>query len=277
MEFTMYDQFTELALSRGIDAAAAYARAHGFSSVEFLGTVTPPVRSKEEAHEMRGALENHGLSVACYSVGTSLYRAPDEEERLMQHAELAAALGSPFLHHTLLSSLLPLAENPDFETVLEDVLPRAMSVARHAADLGLTCLYEEQGLYFNGIRNFGTFYYAMKQSVSNVGVCGDLGNILFADECPEDFIRAFVSEIRHVHIKDYRVTDKPVRDTSMRSAGGKYLTETPVGEGDAHVAECLGILREAGYRGKTALEIGFRFPEEYETVAAQDMAYLLNL
>ncbi len=277
MEFTMYDQFTELVLSRGVEAAAAYARGHGFSSVEFLGTLTPPVQSVAEARRVRSVLEHHGLPVACYSVGTSLYRSPQEEERLLKHAEWAAELGSPFLHHTLLSSLVPLSEQPDFASVLADVLPRAVRVARYAAQLGLTCLYEEQGLYFNGVHNFGAFYGAVRKEASNVGVCGDLGNILFADEAPEAFVRAFAPEIRHVHIKDYCVTPQALHAGSMRSWSGKYLTETPVGRGDAHVAACLSILRDAGYKGRTALEIGFRFPDEYEAVAKKNMEYLRDL
>ncbi len=274
MRYTMYDQFTELVRSRGIEGAALYAREHGFSAVEFLGTVNPPFASVEEAAEARRVLADHGLDVACYSVGTTLYATPGEVDKLKRHAELAAAVGSPFLHHTLASALSPLPEAPSFETVCEDVLPRALEIARYAEGLGVTCLYEEQGFYFNGIRNFGTFYGRMRAETNNVGVCGDFGNILFADESPEDFLRAFASEIRHVHIKNYRVTNERVSNRSMRSAGGRFLTEAVLGEGAVDAAACLAILKDAGYAGHTALEIGFPFPGEYEDVVARDMAYL---
>lgn len=277
MQFTMYDQFTELVLSRGIEAAADYAIEHGFSAVEFLGTVHSPVKTVEEATYARRVLEDRGLTVACYSVGTTLYESVGEEQKLLAHAELAAALGSPFLHHTLASALYLPAGSPDFETVKADVVPRALRIARYAATLGLTCLYEEQGFYFNGVKNFGAFYREMKAQADNVGVCGDLGNILFADEDPECFIRTFASDIRHVHIKDYKVTRESMGASSMRSQGGRFLTEIPVGEGDAHVATCLSILRETGYRGHTALELSFAFPDEYEVVVKKNMAYLQGL
>ncbi len=282
MRIAMYDGFTDLVRTCGMEQAAAYAVEHGFSAVEFLGTVHPPVSDVAEAAYARRVLEAYGLSVACYSVGTTLYRSPDEEARLLCHADIAAALGSPYLHHTLYSALSLPDGAPDFDTVMEDVLPRACRVARHVASLGMVCLYEEQGMYFNGLDRFGRFFRRMQAETEHVGVCADLGNILFADESPEDFVRAHAADVRHVHIKDYRRSAEPKRSDDGRllsfcSTGGVYLTETAVGTGDAHVAACLSILRESGYRGAYALEIGFSFPHPYEEIAAQDMAYLLNL
>ncbi len=279
MRFTMYDGFTELTRSRGIEQAAVYAVEHGFSAVEFLGTLTPPVANVAEAREARRVLEAYGLSVSCYSVGTTLFEAPAEEERLLHHAELAAALGSPYLHHTLYCSLTRSPDAPDYEAVFADVTPRALRIVRYAEALGLTCLYEEQGFYFNGIHRFGRFFRGMQAQARNVGVCADLGNILFADEAPEDFVRMFADDIRHVHIKDYRRSYQPPTDGSsaFRSANGAYLTECAVGDGDAQVAACLSVLRNAGYTGQYALEIGFRFPHPYEEIAEQDMAYLLHI
>ncbi len=278
MRFTMYDQFTELVRVRGTESAAEYAVAHGFSAVEFLGTVHPPYASVAEAKEARRVLEAHGLSVSCYSVGTTLYGAPAEEKRLLCHADIAAALGSPFLHHTLHCALTRPPDAPAFETVLEDVLPRAARVAAHAAGVGLTCLYEEQGMYFNGVKNFGSFFRRMQALADNVGVCADLGNILFADESATDFVRAFAQDTRHVHIKDYRRVHGTPQDSApaLRSMSGVGLVEAAVGEGDAQVSECLSILKDAGYRGEFSLELGFRFPHPYEEIAAQDMAYLLT-
>ncbi len=276
MYYAIYDPFTDLVRSHGVEKAAVYAREHGFRAVEFLGTIHPPVPHIEAAREARRVLEAYGLTVACYSVGTTLYRAPTEEERLLRHAEIAAALGSPFLHHTLVASLKPLPNEPSFDEVLSDILPRAERVARFCGGLGLTCLYEEQGFYVNGMAHFSRFFGEMKRRCPNVGVCGDFGNILFADESPEDFLRAFAGDIRHVHVKDYR-REAPTALTdahALRSRAGAVLWDVPLGEGVVDAAACLTVLREAGYDGALALEIGARFPDRFEAVAAQDMAVL---
>ncbi len=276
MYYAIYDPFTDLVRARGVEEAALYARKHGFRAVEFLGTLYPPVPDVAAAREARRILEDHGLTVACYSVGTTLYRAPAEEDKLLRHAEIAAALGSPFLHHTLVATLRPLPDEPSFDEVLADILPRAERVARFSAGLGLTCLYEEQGFYVNGIKHFSRFFGEMKRRCANVGVCGDWGNILFADERPEEFLRAFAGDIRHVHVKDYRVSvpTEVVDARALRSRTEAVLTDVPLGEGVVDAAACLSILREAGYNGALALEIGARFPDAFEAVAAQDMAVL---
>ena len=36
-------------------------------------------------------------------------------------------------------------------------LDTASEVANHAAQFGVTCLYEEQGIYINGVKNFVIF------------------------------------------------------------------------------------------------------------------------
>lgn len=276
MYYAIYDPFTELVRTRGVEEAALYARKHGFRAVEFLGTFHPPVPDVEAAREARRILEAHGLTVACYSVGSMLYRKPAAEEELKYHAEIAAALGSPFLHHTLVPWLQPLPEDPPFDAVLEDILPRAARVAAYAEGIGLRCLYEEQGYYVNGMEPFGRYLSEIKRLCPHVGVCGDLGNILFADERPEDFLRVFAADIFHVHVKDYRVSP-PTESTgarALRSRGGMVLTDVPLGEGVVDAAACLSILREAGYDGALALEIGAPFPVGHEAVAAQNMAVL---
>ena len=110
MNYTFYTNFIEMLARDGAEKTAAYARDHGFSSVEVLESTgeghphtVPDVRT---AQEVRRIFEAYGLSVACYSVGCDVYQNPAAEEVLVRHAEIAGALGCPDLHHTLKSHLL---------------------------------------------------------------------------------------------------------------------------------------------------------------------------
>ena len=67
---------------------------------------------------MREAMAAEGVSVACYSVGATLYGSDAVEECLLRHIEVAAALGSPLLHHTLIFSTRE--AGPAFEEALAD-------------------------------------------------------------------------------------------------------------------------------------------------------------
>ena len=266
MNFAFYTHFTGLTANRGIRAAAEYASSHGYASVEVLEGASgnpPAIATVDEAKEAGRILGEYGLSVACYSVGATIYKNPRAVESLKRHAELAAALGAPYLHHTLVGTLRPLPELPDFETMLPEVVGSACEVAEYAAGLGLTCLYEEQGAYFNGVERFGRFYNEMKLRRDNIGVCGDFGNSLFVDVIPSDFIKAFAGEIRHVHIKDYLRSDKPMSGW-LPTVGGNYLFDCAAGDGAADCIGSLTALRASGYDGCFAIEHEVGFPEPFE-------------
>jgi len=279
MQFTMYSRFNQTLAKLGAQSTADYAANLGFSSVEVLEVTSPGhpsvIPDRETAKTIRQVLAERGLTVACYSVGTCVYRSPEAEESLKYQAEIAAELGSPFLHHTLIPWLKKPADAPSFDEALEITADAAARVAKHAAPLGITCLYEDQGLYANGVTGFGTFYREIKNRAQNVGVCGDVGNVLFVDESPVPFFREFIGEIRHVHIKDYLYKTNTSVSPGMYwlgTDGGNWVRDTMIGHGDLDIAGCMDILKKAGYDGALAFEN--EHPEPYEAGVKQGMDYL---
>lgn len=259
----MYAGFPEAVRSGGIRAAAETAVRMGYGAVEFLEFVHRPERdlakTAEEARELKSVLDAYGLTVSCFSVVARLWEPEQTEaarqrqvERLARFSEIAAALGAPFLHHTLATAW---AVTAPYGEVFDAALPLAVRVATYAAECGLTTLYEPQGFYFNGVDGFGRFYRAMKGECPSVGVCGDVGNPLCVDEDPVPFFREFAGEIRHVHLKDFRICgegDRPAGGLTTR--GGGYLADCTVGTGDVDLEACLAPLSEAGYRGAFSVE-----------------------
>lgn len=264
MNFSMYAKFSNILLENGIEKAADYTKSLGFSSVEFFEFIgrewQERVPDTEEAKRMRKVLESRGLTVACYSIAVGLYEegmTPDTvtaaEKKLLQYAERAAALQSPFLHHTL--TLGVPVEQLTIEKAKKYIVPAAIRIAKYAHSLGVTCIYEDQGMFFNGVEGFGEFFRAVKAECPYVGVCGDVGNTLFVDERPEEFFRAYAHEIKHVHIKDYVMQDVQGEGAGWSvTRGGKWLKETIIGEGCINQAACLAELRRVGYSGAFAME-----------------------
>ncbi len=278
MNFTMYPQFLRTLAARGVRETAEYTAGLGFSSVEILEGTAPGCPSvipdRATAKTVRETLAEYGLSVACYSVGTMLYKNPAAVDSLKYQAEIAAELGCPYLHHTLVT-WLKLPENaPTFSEALEPTARAAAEVANYAAPLGVTCLYEDQGVYANGVDGFGKFYRAVKDLSKNVGVCGDMGNTLFAGESPVPFFEAYVNEIRHVHVKDYLIKTGGQNPGMywLSTEGGSWLRDTMIGHGDVDIASCMNILKKAGYTGAYAFEI--EHPEPFEAGVKQGMDYL---
>ncbi len=280
----MYSGFSSLVKKQGVENAAKFASSLGFSSVEFFdmaqGSKAPTFQNVQEAKIAKKILNRYGLSVSCYSVGANFVtidsgvkKNTEAIDALKNFADIAAALGSPFLHHTLIINLSLPQGAPDYKDVLGPVVNSACEVANHCQKLGLTCLYEDQGMYFNGITGFKRFFDLMKTKCPNVGVCVDVGNSLFVDVEPKYFFNEFVGDIKHVHLKDYCILDD--ENAKFHSKGGKGLKSVPIGCGDIDIISCFDVLKENGYSGAIALEDDF--VENYGAVTKQTFEFLKNI
>lgn len=281
MKFTMYSQFSDIVSKRGIEYAAKYAVELGFSSVEIFANADKPesyaIADIASAKHARHVLEEAGLTVACYSVYVDLLENEEGEKELMKHVEFAAQIGSPYLHHTLIPENELLENVSENEKMINLIVDAAGRIADFAAQFGIVCIYEDQGNYVNGIKGFGNFWNKMKQRSRNVGICGDLGNILFVNETPETFLRTYVKDIYHVHVKDYlwkKASISPGRYW-QKAKEDNWLRDTMIGSGVVDFETCLQVLKSGGYQGSYALEIDH--PEPFEEGVYQAVEYLKRL
>jgi len=263
MTYAFYTGFSEMMRQRGAAEAAKYAASLGFSAVEPIISGTPAKANcpadLREAEEAGKILADSGIRVACYSAGATLWgqNADAVEETLKTHVRCAAAMGSPYFHHTLILSLTMNENLPSYDEALETVLPRALRISQLAESLGVVTLYEPQGMFFNGVDGLGTFYRELRRLTGNVGICGDVGNPLFADADPVEVFRAFAADIRHVHIKDYIRRDDAPADPKgwyITRSGKHWLRDTVIGTGVIDLAGCMDALKSVGYSGAIAFE-----------------------
>ena len=264
----MYNEFFKTLTMHGISEAVKTASESGFDSVEMLDIRGAWGMSRASAIEARSLLEDKGLSVSCYSLaidiipfdkyGNIVGDCESAVETAKRSAEAASIMGSPYFHHTLVTNLRPDLHRPKppYDAVFETLVKAASEIAKACNDMGLTVLYEPQGFYVNGSKNFGRFYNEMKLEY-DVGICGDMANTLFVDEPPIEFYKNFVGEFRHVHLKDYEYlgrTVAPDRKCLLSLDGGVY-SETGLGEGSVDFSECMKLLKNARYDGAFSLEI----------------------
>jgi len=261
MEFVNYSVFYKDLKTRGLEYAARHSRDLGLGAVEFL-VILPldeaSVCNRYTAKEVKRILDENGLRVSCFSACVDLFWGDVEAAtaQMLRLVDFAADIGSPKIHHTLVPGLDFGKTVVPYESVLAAVLPYAVQIADAAAARGMACLYEPQGCYFNGVAGLRGFYDEIKRHSSNVGICGDVGNGLFVDASAREIYDAFLTDIRHVHVKDYRVTDSPdPQKRSYVSRAGRYLTDCPIGEGVTDFRYCFEKLKRAGYDGDVSLEL----------------------
>ena len=262
MKFSSYNSFLADLYRYGLDYAAERAARLGYSGVEFLDLCPKRMKTTYERYtvdEYRRALDKNSLELACYSSAALLY-LDDEQgmlEEIYREADFAAALGSKFFHHTF---TIGLAENPktlSFEKVLDRVAPLAETIAEYCQKKDMTALYEPQGAYFNGTDGFLKLCDEMKRRGVKFGVCGDVGNPLFADCLGEDVFALCAKDIMHVHVKDYLMSDEPMPEYpgNQMSVSGKHLYDFEIGRGVINFDGCFDVLKSVGYDGYFSIEL----------------------
>ena len=89
-----------------------------------------------------------------------------------------------------------------------------------------------------------------------IGLCFDTGHSAFGGGDPLAFLKEYGGLVNHVHMKDVDMN----RMAEVRAEGGDLVAAwergvfCPLGEGDAHVGECLDELLRRGYDGWIVVE-----------------------
>ena len=254
MMIASYSTFAADVRSKGLSYALQHSAALGFDAVEVISTRRDRIPTIREVEAAKKEFDAYALPVACYSVAIDLSTGDTAPiEALKRHAEYAALLGSPYLHHTLRPSLSQHPDAPGYAEVLPRVMEAAAQVADHAAVLGVSCLYEPQGLYFNGIEGLGQFFAEVKRHSPNVGICADAGNPLFLHADPVALAKAFAPDVRHVHVKNYSFTrTEPTAAERYLLANGEWLGATTLQAGDVDIRAFLAAL--PNYSGVISIE-----------------------
>lgn len=227
-----------------------YARAAGFSAFEPFPQRDLALPDREVAVRIRDEAERLGVTLPCLSMLANLTGEGREAEveRLKAYAELAQLMGIPMLHHTLYPPLKPGDARPA-DALVEEVASAAREVYDFAEGLGVRCVYEDQGLTFNGIEGFGRFLDALNRPA---GVVLDLGNVAFVGEKPAAFAEKYLDRIVHVHVKDYCINRAVPAQYAL--ADGTKIAPAALGEGDMDVAAALKVVQTRGYVGWFMLE-----------------------
>ena len=236
--------------------AVDYVKQLGVDAIEPYNRSEFETASVENAKKLREYAQEQGVAISCFSMMGNLALKDQKAEiaRLKGFIDTAAAMGSPYFHHTLIPGLSFGGDGRSFKEYLNYVVPAARELYDYAEQQGVKCCYEDQGFVFNGVQRFDDLLGEMDRAV---GVVADLGNILFVGDTPEAFVARFASRIVHVHIKDYLQKDSRWSNPGEGwyiSRDGGFLRGTVVGHGVVNFERVFTILNEVGYDGYFSIE-----------------------
>ncbi len=221
----------------------------------------------EQAERARQMLDEHGLSVSCYTLNSD-FAAYDEEtfEETVANCVLALDIAEILGTDTIRldpRSTLPEAhqENPDLDYILERVCEGMQQVADAAADRGIQVGVENHGRLLGRTRQVARMVELVDRD--NFGVNLDYSNfrIVFGEDHVEA-TRLLAPHVVHVHAKDncLRGTEPENAEEegwrkTLPADSAEWFHPCVAGTGDMQLPLIFSILRDAGYDGTISLEV----------------------
>lgn len=269
-------------ISKGkLDNLSVIAKAAemGFEAIEYTMLRGDDAGSRKAlAEQIKAEAARCGIELSAYVVGsTMLWDTAEEQqaevERLKGELDIAAILGVKLFRYDILGKLPP---HRSFESIVENFAPAMRQVADYGQALGIKTMIENHGQAFQDYDRIEKIYHAVNHE--NFGLLLDLGNFLCADQDNVFCVSRLAHLAFHVHLKDFVKIDfysDASRENAFGTRAGNFLRGTAVGYGDAKTAQCLKILKNAGYDGYVDIE--FEGPEDCVEELAKGLAFYRSL
>ena len=234
----------------------------GFDVIEFSKLSLPKGETPLSfAPQIREACDKAGLPITNYTIGADFLNGSNgdwkaEVERLKDEVRVAQIFGSPGMRHDATRGFA--AEHKGargFDDALPTLIKGCRALTEFAADLGVKTMVENHGFFCQDSERVEKLANGVNHP--NFGLLVDMGNFLCADDEPVKALGRVMSHAFHVHAKDFHV--KPGSGPNpgqgwFRSRAGNFLRGSIIGHGNVPIAQCIGIMKRAGYDGVLSIE-----------------------
>lgn len=248
----------------------------GFEAIEYTDLPEDTTENRHAlARQIREEAARIGLELSAYVCGGSLLcdtpeAAQTEIDRLKGELDIAAILGVRLFRYDVIRKLPP---HRSFESVLDAVAPAMRQLADYGEALGIMTMIENHGYAFQDYDRIEAIYHTVGHD--NFGLLLDTGNFLCADQDNVFCTSRLAHLTRHVHVKDFLIynysSDHPANGC-FKTRACNWLLGTAAGFGHAKNAQCLSILKDAGYDGYVDIE--FEGPEDCLEELKKGLAFI---
>ena len=207
----------------------------------------------EYAKQIRAEAEKYGMTIVGYTIGANLYQGtPEEDEaevkRLMGQVDVAVALGARVMRHDVCGKERRADGSVvSFAKMLPTIAANARKITEYAASRGIKTCSENHGYVAQDSDRVEALYNAVNHE--NYGLLIDFGNFACVDEDSAKAVSRLAAYAVHVHAKDFRFYPhgRVTEEKGFSTRGCNKLVGCAIGEGDIPVAQCVAIMKRAGY------------------------------
>lgn len=236
-------------------SAIAKAKEMGFDDIEFTDLTPPEGTSQMEyAKELREEAANCGIEISAYVIGANLAQTDvdKEVERLKGCLDIAKELGVKLVRHDIMYTY---EHYRSFDQALPVIARAIREVTEYAASLGIKTMTENHGYIAQDSERIERLIREVNHP--NFGTLVDMGNFACADEESAAAVSRVANLAFLVHAKDFikiPFAEYKGEENCFQTRGCNWLKGVAVGDGDIPVAQCIAILKRAGYDGYVDLE-----------------------
>lgn len=237
-----------------------YAHELGIHGIEFVDIDKKTLaEQKEEAKAIREDAEKYGVDIMAYTIGARMFNGDAdadkrEVERLAGQLEVAEILGAKVMRHDMVYSLTKTGAGRSFDLMLPTLAKNTKLVTEIAKEKGIVTCTENHGFISQDSDRIERLFKAVADD--NFGILVDIGNFACADEDHVLAVSRLAPYAVHVHAKDFikhTFAEGPI-DGGFMTRGCNYIAGCAIGDGDVPVAQCISILKKAGYDGYVTIE-----------------------
>lgn len=213
----------------------------------------------ENAKLIRAECEKYGTKVVSYTISGKMFNGSAEEdekeiERLTSQLKIAKILGADNMRHDIVYNLTKTGDGRSFDLMLPTVAKNVRKLTEIAAEMGIKTCTENHGFISQDSDRIERLHAAVAHD--NFGLLIDIGNFICADEDSAVAVSRLANNAIHVHAKDFykRTFAEGPADGFFETRGMNYVRGCVIGDGVIPVAQCIAILKKAGYDGYVTIE-----------------------
>lgn len=206
------------------------------------------------ANRLRETAKQAGIEISAYVAHADLAGKDTaaEVKRVCGQVDIASALGTKNFRHDVMWSY---DVYRSFDAALPVIAAAAREIAVYAETKGIRTMSENHGFIVQDSYRMEKLVAAVAHH--NYGLLVDVGNFLCADENPVSAVSRVANLASLVHVKDFYAIPfgkNEGESVGFMTRGANRLKGATIGHGVVPIAQCLAILKKAGYDGFVDVE-----------------------
>ncbi len=244
----------------GIFGIIDEAKKMGYEGIEIVDGTFSDCHDADKIKKIVEYCKENGMQIPSFCTGADFIYGSNgdieaEINRVCGLVDIAAMYGVQTFRHDTARGYKDEKHSRGFDNALPRIVYACRKISEYAEGKGIVTVTENHGYFAQDAYRVEKIINGV--AYGNFGALVDIGNFMCADEDPVKSVSIMAPYARMVHAKDFfkkSGMDIDPGEGWFRTRAGDYLRGAVVGQGDAHAAQSLYLIKKSGYDGWISIE-----------------------